>query len=53
MFAQALIETGLLDSLSDAFSTVVSTVESSFETHPWLWIAGLTIFLLLMMRPRK
>jgi hypothetical protein len=53
MFAQALIETGLLDSAMTTVTHAATAVEDSFADHPWIWIAALTIFLMLMMRPRK
>jgi hypothetical protein len=53
MFAQNLIETGMLDSLSAAFTSAAAGVEQSVVDHPWLWIAAITVGLVLLIRPKR
>jgi hypothetical protein len=50
MWAQALIEKGMLDSVAAGASALKYQVALQFREHPWLWIA-LAIFLIAISRP--
>jgi hypothetical protein len=50
MFAQALVEKGMLDSLSTGFADAFSAVQTSIGDHPWLWASVAVLILILLLR---
>jgi MYXO-CTERM domain-containing protein len=53
MFAQALLEKGMLDSLATGFSNAFAGVQTSVDDHPWLWAALAVLLLFLLLRVRR
>lgn len=53
LFAQDLVETGLLDSVATSLAHGIAAVQRSFEDHPLIWIGAIVFCLILVLMPRR